>query len=86
LPPEVADETEVVLTAAAERFADDRSRYMAVAQAATQATSAAISNAVGQVRDVANSTKRDNDDDDDEVELKLSTCCVIRCVSSSRHR
>jgi len=80
VPPDVAANTDVLATAAADAVADGRSRYAAVARAAAQAASEAVGDAIWKVRDVTNSAAQD------VIELELSARCVIRCNSYLRHR
>jgi len=75
-PPDVAANADVLATAAADAFASDRCPYAAVARAATQAASTAVSHVICQVRDLANGMTRD------VVELELSARCVVRCNRS----
>jgi len=78
LPPDVAADTDVLATAAADASASDRCPYAAVARAASRAASGAVCHVIWQVRDLRTngSTERD------VVELELSARCIVRCHRS----
>jgi len=76
VPPDVAADIDALATAAAEAFASDGCPYVAVARAAVQAASAAVSDVILQVRDLDSDTIRE------VVELEVSARCMVRCSRS----